>query len=193
MDVILLQRVEKLGAMGQVVKVKDGYARNYLLPLGKALRATAANRAKYEADRVVLEAKNAERRTGAAGEAQKLDGTNFIVIRQAGETGQLYGSVSPRDIAEAVSTSGVAVSRTHVMLDTPIKAVGLHQVRIALHPEVITHVTINVARSNDEAEAQLRGEKLGSNQDDREEARAAAAALFEDEELAEDAVGSNDA
>jgi large subunit ribosomal protein L9 len=193
MDVILLQRVEKLGAMGQVVKVKDGYARNYLLPLGKALRATAANRAKYEADRVVLEAKNAERRTGAAGEAQKLDGKNFIVIRQAGETGQLYGSVSPRDIAEAVSTSGVAVSRTHVMLDTPIKAVGLHQVRIALHPEVITHVTINVARSNDEAEAQLRGEKLGSNQDDREEARAAAAALFEDEELAEDAVGSNDA
>ena len=193
MDVILLQRVEKLGAMGQVVKVKDGYARNYLLPLGKALRATAANRAKYEADRVVLEAKNAERRTGAAGEAQKLDGKNFIVIRQAGETGQLYGSVSPRDIAEAVSTSGVAVSRTHVMLDTPIKAVGLHQVRIALHPEVITHVTINVARSNDEAEAQLRGEKLGSNQDDREESRAAAAALFEDEELAEDAVGSNDA
>ena len=193
MDVILLQRVEKLGAMGQVVKVKDGYARNYLLPLGKALRATAANRAKYEADRVVLEAKNAERRTGAAGEAQKLDGKNFIVIRQAGETGQLYGSVSPRDIAEAVSTSGVAVSRTHVMLDTPIKAVGLHQVRIALHPEVVTNVTINVARSNDEAEAQLRGEKLGSNNDDREEARAAAAALFEDEELAEDAIADNDA
>lgn len=189
MEVILLERVEKLGQLGQVVKVKDGFARNYLLPLGKALRATDANKAKFERERAVLEAKNAERRTGASAEAQKLDGKSFVILRSAGETGQLYGSVSPRDIAEAASGSGVAVARTHVMLDAPIKNVGLHTVRIALHPEVITNIIINVARSADEADAQARGEKLTGSVDEREEARAAAAALFEDESLAEAALG----
>ena len=188
MEVILLERVEKLGQLGQVVKVKDGFARNYLLPLGKALRATEANRAKFERDRADLEARNAERRTGASAEAAKLDGKSFVILRSAGETGQLYGSVSPRDIAEAASSSGVAVSRTHVMLDAPIKNVGLHTVRIALHPEVITNITINVARSADEADAQARGEKLTGSVDERDEARAAAAALFEDESLAEAAL-----
>ena len=188
MEVILLERVEKLGNLGQLVKVKDGFARNYLLPLGKALRATEANRAKFERDRADLEKRNAERRTGASGEAEKLNGKSFVILRQAGETGQLYGSVSPRDIAEAASTSGVAVGRTHVMLDAPIKTVGLFTVRVALHPEVVTEITINVARSADEAEAQARGEKIGSAQaDEREEARAAAAALFENEEGEADA------
>lgn len=189
MEVILLERVEKLGQLGQVVKVKDGFARNYLLPLGKALRATEANRAKFERERADLEARNAERRTGASAEATKLDGKSFVILRSAGETGQLYGSVSPRDIAEAASGSGVAVARTHVMLDAPIKNVGLHTVRIALHPEVITNIIINVARSADEADAQARGEKLTGSVDEREEARAAAAALFEDESLAEAALG----
>ncbi len=187
MEVILLQRVEKLGAMGEVVRVKDGFARNFLLPQGKALRATEANRQKFERDRAELEARNAERRSGAQGDSGKLEGKNFTVIRQAGESGQLYGSVSPRDIADAASTSGVAVNRSHVMLDAPIKTVGLHPVRVALHPEVIVTVTINVARSAEEAEAQLRGETIGTNKDEREEARAAAAALFEDEALAAEA------
>lgn len=187
MEVILLQRVEKLGAMGEVVRVKDGFARNFLLPQGKALRATESNRQKFERDRAELEARNAERRSGAQGDSGKLEGKNFTVIRQAGESGQLYGSVSPRDIADAASTSGVAVNRSHVMLDAPIKTVGLHPVRVALHPEVIVTVTINVARSAEEAEAQLRGETIGTNKDEREEARAAAAALFEDEALAAEA------
>ena len=174
MEVILLERVEKLGQLGELVKVKAGFARNYLLPQGKAMRATAANRAKFEQDRAALEARNAE----------KLDGKSFVLIRSAGESGQLYGSVSARDIAEVASTSGVQVSRTHVMLETPIKTVGLHGVRIALHPEVVTNVTINVARSADEAGAQERGESLTGSMDERDEARAAAAALFEEAQAA---------
>ena len=184
MEVILLERVEKLGQLGELVKVKAGFARNYLLPQGKAMRATAANRAKFEQDRAALEARNAEKRTGAAADAEKLDGKSFVLIRSAGESGQLYGSVSARDIAEVASTSGVQVSRTHVMLETPIKTVGLHGVRIALHPEVVTNVTINVARSADEAGAQERGESLTGSMDERDEARAAAAALFEEAQAA---------
>jgi large subunit ribosomal protein L9 len=181
MEVILLERVEKLGAMGEVVKVKDGYARNYLLPQGKALRATEANRQKFERDRSQLEARNAERRTGAEGEAVKLNGKSFIILRQAGEGGQLYGSVTTRDIAEAASDAQVQVLRTQVMLEHPIKTIGLYKVRIALHPEVVTEVQANVARTQDEAEAQARGEVLTGTISEREEARIAADRLFEAE------------
>ncbi len=184
MEIILLERVSKLGSLGQVVKVKDGYARNFLLRRGKALRATDANRAKFERDRAVLEVKNAERRQGAEVEAQGLDGKSFTIIRQAGESGQLYGSVSPRDIAEAASASGVKVERSHVQLDVPIKTIGVYTVKVAPHPEVEVTVTINVARSADEAAAQGRGELLTGPVSDRAEVRAAAEALFEKEEQA---------
>jgi large subunit ribosomal protein L9 len=181
MDVILLERVSKLGAMGQTVKVKDGYARNFLLPRGKALRANDTNKAKFEKQRVVLEARNAENRQAAEADAKKIDGKNFVVIRQAGESGQLYGSVSPRDIAEAASAaSGVAVHRNHVELQNPIKIIGLHTVQVSLHPEVSVPVTVNVARSAEEAAAQARGEVLTGPASDRAEVRAAAEALFEE-------------
>ena len=182
MDVILLERVEKLGGLGDTVKVKDGYARNYLLPTGRALRANAANREKFEADRVAIEAKNAERREAASTDSEKLDGQSYIVIRQAGESGQLYGSVSTRDIAAAASATGIAVDRNQVMLEAPIKTIGLYTVRVALHPEVSVEVTVNVARTEDEAEAQARGEDLTGTQSDREEARMAAEELFAEEE-----------
>ena len=188
MDVILLERVDKLGAMGQVVKVKEGYARNYLLRQGKALRATDANRARYERDKAMLEARSAERRNDAKGDSAKLDGQSFAILRQAGESGQLYGSVSTRDIAEAASATGIAVSRNQVLLDTPIKTIGLYTVRIALHPEVHVQVTLNVARSQDEADAQARGEVLTGTVSDREEARLAAEQLFESEAQAQEAV-----
>ncbi len=181
MDIILLERVSKLGAMGQVVKVKDGYARNFLLRGGKALRATEANKAKFERERAVLEARNAERRKGAESEAQSLDGKSFVLIRQAGESGQLYGSVSPRDIAEAASTSGIKVERSHVQLDAPIKTIGVYTVTVAPHPEVEVKITINVARSADEAASQARGDVLTGPVSDRAEVRAAAEALFEQE------------
>jgi len=184
MDVILLQRVEKLGAMGQVVKVKDGFARNYLLPQGKALRATEANRQKFERDRSKLEARNAEMRSGAEGESSKLNGKSFVILRQAGESGQLYGSVTTRDIADAASTAEVKVLRTHVLLEQPIKSIGVYKVRIALHPEVVSEVQVNVARTTDEAEAQSRGEILTGTISEREEARLAAEQLFEAEALA---------
>ncbi len=184
MEIILLERVSKLGNLGQVVKVKDGYGRNFLLRRGKALRATEANKAKFERDRAVLEVKNAERRSGAETEAKGLDGKSFVIIRQAGESGQLYGSVSPRDIAEAASASGVKVERSHVQLDVPIKTIGVYTVTVAPHPEVEVKVTINVARSADEAAAQARGEKLTGPTSDRAEVRAAAEALFEKEEQA---------
>jgi large subunit ribosomal protein L9 len=186
-EVILLERVDKLGHMGEVIKVKDGYARNFLLRQGKALRATDANKARYERDKSMLEAKSAERRTGAVSESAKLEGKSFIVLRQAGESGQLYGSVSTRDIAEAASATGVQVGRNQVMLDAPIKTIGLYTVRIALHPEVIVSVTLNVARSQDEAEAQARGEVLTGTVSEREEARLAAEELFESEEQARQA------
>jgi large subunit ribosomal protein L9 len=190
MEVILLERVEKLGHMGEVVRVKDGYARNFLLRQGKALRATDANKARYERDKAMLEAKSAERRQSAEGDSAKLDGKSFVILRQAGESGQLYGSVSTRDIAEAASSAGIAVTRNQVMLDTPIKTIGLYTVRIALHPEVPVSVTLNVARSQDEADAQARGEVLTGTVSEREEARLAAEQLFESEEQAQEAVAT---
>jgi large subunit ribosomal protein L9 len=181
MDVILLERVSKLGAMGQVVKVKDGYARNFLLPRGKALRANDANKKKFEAQRAELEARNAETRKGAEADAKKVDGKSFVIIRQAGESGQLYGSVSPRDIAEAAAAkTGVAVTRNHVELMNPIKTIGVYTVDVSLHPEVSVKVTVNVARSEDEAAAQARGEILTGPASDRAEVRAAAEAVFEE-------------
>jgi len=188
MEVILLERIQKLGSMGEVVKVKDGYARNYLFPQHKALRATDANKAKFERDRTVLEAKNEERRKAAMGDSGKLEGKSFVILRQAGESGQLYGSVSTRDIAEAASTAGVKVSRNHVLLDTPIKTIGLYTVQIALHPELAIPVTLNVARSQDEADAQARGEVLTGPVSERAEALAAAEELFESEAAAKAAV-----
>ncbi|TMJ40957.1 MAG: 50S ribosomal protein L9 [Alphaproteobacteria bacterium] len=193
MEVILLERIQKLGSMGEVVKVKDGYARNYLFPQHKALRATDANRAKFERDRTVLEAKNEERRKAAMGDSGKLEGKSFVILRQAGESGQLYGSVSTRDIAEAASTAGLKVSRNHVLLDTPIKTIGLYTVQIALHPELAIPVTLNVARSQDEADAQARGEVLTGPVSERAEALAAAEELFESEAAAEAAVEETEA
>jgi large subunit ribosomal protein L9 len=181
MEVILLERIETLGQMGDVVKVKPGYARNFLLPQKKALRATKDNLAYFEKQRAQLEAQNLKRRQDAEGVAKKLEGLQVVILRQAGETGQLYGSVSTRDIAEAASAAGTPVERNQVLLDTPIKTIGLHQVRIALHPEVVIEVTANVARSADEAEAQARGEVLIGSAAEREEARIAAEALFRQE------------
>jgi large subunit ribosomal protein L9 len=193
MEVILLERVSKLGHMGEVVKVKEGYARNFLLPRGKALRANDANKAKFEAQRATLEAKNADARKGAEAEAKKVDGKSFVIIRQAGESGQLYGSVSPRDIAEAASAAtGVAVNRNHVELLSPIKTIGVYTLALALHPEVSVNVQVNVARSEDEAAAQARGEVLTGPASDRAEVRAQAEALFEEaeaERAAEEAKG----
>ena len=184
MEVILLERVEKLGAIGDVVRVKDGFARNYLLPQGKALRATEANRKRFERERAQLEARDLELKGEAQAVAAKLDGHSFIVIRQAGDTGQLYGSVSTRDIATAVTEGGFSIERRQVMLDRPIKTLGLHDVRISLHAEVIPHVTVNVARSVDEAARQARGEDVTrattEAEEDAEAARIAAEALFEE-------------
>jgi large subunit ribosomal protein L9 len=156
MDVILLQRIEKLGQMGEVVKVKPGFARNYLLPQKKALRATDANRARFEKQRAQLEAINLTRRQEAEKISGKVDGLTVVIIRQAGETGHLYGSVSPRDVAAAVSAGGVTVDRAQVLMDRPIKMLGLHPVRVALHPEVVVTVTANVAKSEEEAEIQKK-------------------------------------
>jgi len=156
MDVILLQRIEKLGQMGEVVRVKAGFARNYLLPQKKALRATDANKARFEKQRAQLEANNLARRQEAEGISGKVEGITVVVIRQAGETGHLYGSVSARDIAEAVTKSGITIDRNQVLMDRPIKMLGLHPVRVALHPEVVVSITANVAKSEEEAEAQKK-------------------------------------
>jgi large subunit ribosomal protein L9 len=160
MEVILLQRIGRLGQMGDVVNVKDGYARNFLLPQKKALRATAENRAHFESQRSQLEANNLELKKEAEAVAAKLDGQTFVAIRSAGDTGQLYGSVATRDIAEAVTAGGFTIDRRQVILERPIKTLGLHTTRVALHPEVIVTVTLNVARSEDEAERQSRGEDV---------------------------------
>ncbi|MEM1283804.1 MAG: 50S ribosomal protein L9 [Pseudomonadota bacterium] len=160
MDIILLERVAKLGQMGETVKVKDGYARNFLLPQGKALRATKANLSKFEAERAQLEARNLERKQEAESVASTLDGSSYVIIRSAGETGQLYGSVAARDVAEVATAEGVSVGRSQVRLDRAIKTIGLHEVAIQLHPEVEVTVTVNVARSDDEAERQAAGEDL---------------------------------
>jgi large subunit ribosomal protein L9 len=185
MQIILLERIGRLGQMGDVVTVKDGFARNFLLPQGKALRATEANRKRFERDRAQLEARDLELKSEAQVVQGKLGGKSFIVIRQAGDTGQLYGSVSTRDIAAAVTEGGFSIERRQVMLDRPIKALGLHQVRVQLHAEVEPRITVNVARSPDEAARQARGEDVSSKamseaEEAAEAAKVAAAALFEE-------------
>ncbi len=162
MDVILLERISKLGQMGDTVRVRDGFARNYLLPTGRALRANAANQDRFESEKAQLVARNEERKSDAKGVAETLQGKSFIVVRQAGETGQLYGSVSTRDIAELLAEDGYKVGRNEIELNQPIKTVGLHAITIALHPEVEVEISINVARSRDEAERQAKGEDLTS-------------------------------
>jgi len=165
MKVILLERVEGWGSLGDVVNVKDGYARNYLLPRSKALRANNANLKVFEGQRAEIEARNAKAKEAAGGAGEKLDGTSYILIRQAGESGQLYGSVAGRDVADAVNGEGVSrVERSMVALDKPIKTLGLHEVKVRLHPEVTVTVTLNIARSQDEAERQARGENVISSQ-----------------------------
>jgi large subunit ribosomal protein L9 len=191
MQVILLERIGRLGQMGDVVTVKDGFARNFLLPQGKALRATTANRERFERDRAQLEARNLELKSDAQGVSSKLDRQSFVVIRQAGDSGQLYGSVATRDIAAAVTEGGFSIERRQVMLDRPIKMIGLHVVRIALHAEVEPRITINVARSPDEAARQARGEDVSARamdeaEEDAEAATRAAEKVFEEGAQAED-------
>jgi large subunit ribosomal protein L9 len=190
MEVILMERVEKLGQMGDRVKVKPGYARNFLLPSKKALRATKANIEFFDRQKSQLEALNLTRKTEAEGVAKTLDGMSVTLIRSAGDSGQLYGSVTSRDIAEVVTEAGVTVSRTQVRLDTPIKTLGLFTVRVVLHPEVIVSVTVNVARSEDEAKMQAdRGGMVTAlelaDEEEAAEAAAAAAAADAEEEAAE--------
>lgn len=180
MQVILLERVEKLGQMGDVVKVRDGFARNFLLPKKKALRATKENRSYFETQRAQLEARNLERKSEAQAVAEKLAGKSFVLLRQAGDRGQLYGSVSPRDISDIVSAGGFSIHRTQVPLDKAIKTIGLFRVDVVLHPEVRVHVTINVARTEDEAERQARGEDVLAEQTPQEEGARAAAEVFEE-------------
>lgn len=178
MQVILLERVPKLGHMGEIVKVKDGFARNFLLPNHKALRATEANKAKFERDRSSLEARNAEARVAAEVDAKSIDGKTYVIIRQAGEGGHLYGSVSPRDIADAADAQGAHINKNHVHLSAPIKSIGVYEVEVAPHPEVTVKIKVNVARSPDEAAAQARGEVMIGAAADRAETRAAAEAIF---------------
>jgi large subunit ribosomal protein L9 len=186
MEVILLERIGRLGQMGDVVRVKDGYARNFLLPRGKALRATADNKSKFEGMKVDLQAKSNEAKGVAAQLATKVDRKTYIVIRQASETGQLFGSVSPRDIATLVSTESAEVTRSHVVLNAPIKSIGQYKVPLELHPDVEVSVTIIVARSEAEAERIGRGEDVTVRREEAEEdaaaALAAAEALFDKEE-----------
>lgn len=180
MQIVLLERVEKLGQMGQIVKVKDGYARNYLLPLRKALRATEENLKYFENRRVQLEARNLELRQEAEQVAAKMDGAAFIILRQSGESGMLYGSVNSRDIAAAMTEEGFSVSRQQVSLIRQIKNLGLHEVRIVLHPEVSASVTINVARSAEEAAQQAAGVNVLIRKDEDDEADEE---FFEDEDV----------
>jgi large subunit ribosomal protein L9 len=201
MEVILLERIGRLGQIGDVVKVRDGFARNFLLPQGKALRATKDNKSKFESMRADLEARNLAAKGDADKLVPKLDGKSIAVLRQASESGQLYGSVSPRDVVAALAADGVTVSRAQVVMNAPIKAIGQYKIPIALHPEVEVTVTVNVARSADEAERLARGEDITVQRDETDEeaaaaeAEKAAEALFEpgageraeDEEAADDA------
>jgi large subunit ribosomal protein L9 len=185
MQVILLERIGRLGQMGDVVNVKEGYARNFLLPQKKALRATADNLSRFEKDRAQLEARNLELKKEAEAVAGKLDGKTFLAIRQAGDTGQLYGSVTTRDIADFVTAGGFSLDRRQVVLDRPIKTLGLQPIRVALHPEVIVKVTLNVARSQDEADRQARGEDVSVVKEEGVKLETFnPEALFEDEALA---------
>jgi large subunit ribosomal protein L9 len=180
MNVILLERVEKLGQMGDEVRVKDGFARNFLLPKKKALRATKANRDYFQTQKAHLEANNLKLRGEAEKAGQKLDGRKFVLLRQAGDRGQLYGSVSPRDIADAMEKAGFKVDRHQVSISVAIKSIGLFTIPVVLHPEVKVNVTINVARSEDEAERQARGENVLAERTEQEEAKVAAEELFEE-------------
>ncbi|AFR26169.1 MULTISPECIES: 50S ribosomal protein L9 [Bartonella] len=162
MDIILLERIPRLGQMGDIVSVKDGYARNFLLPQGKALRANDANKKHFEKQRAQLKARNLERKSEAQKIAEKLDGKSFIVVRSAGETGQLYGSVSTRDISEIITSAGFSIGRNQIELNHPIKTIGLYLITLSLHPEVQISVVINVARSASEAQRQAEGETLTS-------------------------------
>lgn len=181
MDVILLERVEKLGQMGDVVKVRAGFARNFLLPRKKALRANDENKKIFEAQRAELEARNLDRRKEAEAVARKLDGRSFVIIRQASEAGLLYGSVSTRDIADAAAGEGVKIDRSQVRLDKPLKTLGLSKLRIMLHPEVSATVEVNIARSEDEAERQARGENVLLRADEQPAEEEGRAAEFFDE------------
>ena len=184
MEVILLERVAKLGQMGEVVRVKDGFARNFLLKRGKALRATSDNRSKFEGMKADLEARNLQAKGEATKVAEKIDGRNVVVLRQASETGQLFGSVSVRDIIASFEADKVAINRSQVMLDAPIKTIGKHKIAIAVHPEVEVGVTVTVARSLDEAERINRGEDISTRQEDQDaaaEALAAAGEFFDPE------------
>ena len=168
MKVVLLERVENLGAIGDVVTVKDGFARNFLLPRDKARRATSANLKAFELDRAAIEARNEKNKSEAQKIADKIDGQTYVMIRQAGETGQLYGSVAGRDVSEAVQAEGGKIERSQVVLNTPIKTLGVHEVQIRLHAEVLVTVKMNVARSADEAERQARGEDVIASRFDDE-------------------------
>jgi large subunit ribosomal protein L9 len=180
MQVILLERVEKLGQMGDEVRVKDGFARNFLLPKKKALRATKANREYFQTQKAHLEANNLKQRGEAEKIGKKLDGQKFVLLRQAGDRGQLYGSVSPRDIADAMEKGGFKVDRHQVSISVAIKSIGLFTIPVVLHPEVKVNITINVARSEDEAERQARGENVLADRTEQEEAVVAAEELFEE-------------
>ncbi|MGX7742928.1 50S ribosomal protein L9 [Rhodopseudomonas parapalustris] len=179
MEVILLERVAKLGQMGELVRVKDGYARNFLLPRGKALRATAANREKYEHMKADLEARNIAAKAEASKVAEKIDGQNVVVIRQASEGGQLFGSVSVRDIVVSFDAEGVKINRSQVLLDAPIKTIGKHPIQVAVHPEVEVEVSVTVARSAEEAERINRGEDISTRREDEDAAAEALAAAGE--------------
>jgi len=170
MKVILLERVERLGALGDVVSVKDGFARNFLLPRSKALRANSSNMKVFEGMRADIEERNANAREAATKSGGKLDGASYIMIRQAGETGQLYGSVSGRDVADAVNTEGGKIDRAMVVLDRPIKTLGVHEIKVRLHPEVSVTIKVNIARSADEAERQAKGEDVIATQFDADRA-----------------------
>jgi large subunit ribosomal protein L9 len=197
MEVILLERVAKLGQMGEVVRVKDGFARNFLLKRGKALRATSDNRAKFDGMKAELEARNLQAKGEATKVAEKIDGRNVVVLRQASETGQLFGSVTVRDIIASFESDGVTISRSQIMLsrsqimlDAPIKTIGKHAIAIAVHPEVEVGVTVTVARSADEAERINRGEDISTRQEDQDaaaEALAAAGEFFDPEARRDDA------
>ena len=203
MEVILLERIEKLGQMGDVVNVKPGYARNYLLPRKKALRASEASRAVFQEQRAQLEAENLKNRQKAEGIATEVNGRTIIIVRQASDSDQLYGSVTTRDIANGITESGVTIDRRQVILPNPIKTVGMHSVRIDLHPEVTTEIVANIARSEEEAEMQARGERVNRDGDvidiAEEEAALEAEAVFEEsaepdvEAVAADAEASEDA
>jgi large subunit ribosomal protein L9 len=184
MEVILLERVAKLGQMGEVVRVKDGFARNFLLKRGKALRATADNRAKYDGMKAELEANNIQAKAEASKVAEKINGRDIVVIRQASESGQLFGSVTVRDIVEGLAADGITVSRTQIWLDAPLKVIGQKKVTVAVHPEVETSISVTVARSAEEAERIKRGEDISTRREDKDaaaEALAAAGEFFDPE------------